>query len=740
MLPGSRFAHGRLMIRHRGHRPRPGRRRRSPRRCAGDRRPTGDRRTTTTATRRPRRRRRPDDRRRGRRSRTPWTSRAPEARRRPEVRRRRRRRTAPPRPSRTPTEPEPDDRSDRARGRRTRPRAAEPRRAADRRAARRRRAARGRACATRSPCPARASSACSRRLGDAGIRVVATRHEGGAAFMAEAHGQLTGRPAACIGTRAVGAANLAIGIHTARQDSTPDVRPRRPGRAGAPRATRPSRRSTRSPRSAASRSGRPSRRRGRRRRAGARRGDPPGPRRPARAGPAVARPRTCSTSTRPATPASTPARPGPRAPVRRRHPGGHRAARVGRAAGHPRRRRRPAGADVDRPRSASPSCSGSRSSPLAPRRRHLQRPPAVPRDGRARRRRRPSASGSSAPTRCSSSAAGSTRPTSWRGHDPGRRRRAGPTSTSSRGAVARACRPPSSRSPPTRGRSCGPPTSGWSARRCSTPSWSDARQADERDATARPGRRATVDATPTPWAGPGVHPGRVDRRRCAGVLPDDAIVTTDAGNFAGWAGRGFRFRRPGTFLGPTSGAMGYGAPGGDRGGARPSRPGRRGARRRRRPGDDDGRARDGRSRAAPGSSSLVFDNERYGTIRMWQERRGTRAGRSRPSSARSTSPPSAAASAPAASASSATRTFEPALRQALVEDRPTVIQLALDRALGVGRPARHVVGRLVRWLTAQRSAGTLSSAPKESCSHARRHRRRPVRPPADPGTGSRDRA
>ena len=39
--------------------------------------------------------------------------------------------------------------------------------------------------------------------------------------MAEAYGQLTGRPAACLGTRAVGAANLAIGIHTASQDSTP---------------------------------------------------------------------------------------------------------------------------------------------------------------------------------------------------------------------------------------------------------------------------------------------------------------------------------------------------------------------------------------------------------------------------------------------------------------------------------------------------------------------------------------
>ena len=58
-------------------------------------------------------------------------------------------------------------------------------------------------------------------LDGAGIRIVATRHEGAAAFMAEAHGQLTGRPAICIGTRGVGAANLAIGIHTATQDSSP---------------------------------------------------------------------------------------------------------------------------------------------------------------------------------------------------------------------------------------------------------------------------------------------------------------------------------------------------------------------------------------------------------------------------------------------------------------------------------------------------------------------------------------
>jgi acetolactate synthase-1/2/3 large subunit len=57
----------------------------------------------------------------------------------------------------------------------------------------------------------------------AGVRVVATRHEGGAAFMAEAVGNLTGQPAAVLGTRTVGAANMAIGIHTAYSNSTPMV-------------------------------------------------------------------------------------------------------------------------------------------------------------------------------------------------------------------------------------------------------------------------------------------------------------------------------------------------------------------------------------------------------------------------------------------------------------------------------------------------------------------------------------
>jgi acetolactate synthase-1/2/3 large subunit len=53
------------------------------------------------------------------------------------------------------------------------------------------------------------------------LGLISTRHESGAAFMAEAEGKLTGRAAVAMATRGVGASNLAIGVHTARQDSTP---------------------------------------------------------------------------------------------------------------------------------------------------------------------------------------------------------------------------------------------------------------------------------------------------------------------------------------------------------------------------------------------------------------------------------------------------------------------------------------------------------------------------------------
>lgn len=55
------------------------------------------------------------------------------------------------------------------------------------------------------------------------IKTVVCRQEGGAAMMAEADGKLTGRPGVCFVTRGPGATNGSIGVHIARQDSTPMV-------------------------------------------------------------------------------------------------------------------------------------------------------------------------------------------------------------------------------------------------------------------------------------------------------------------------------------------------------------------------------------------------------------------------------------------------------------------------------------------------------------------------------------
>lgn len=55
------------------------------------------------------------------------------------------------------------------------------------------------------------------------LQLITCRHEAGAANMAEAHGKLTGRPGLCFVTRGPGATHAAIGVHTARQDSTPMI-------------------------------------------------------------------------------------------------------------------------------------------------------------------------------------------------------------------------------------------------------------------------------------------------------------------------------------------------------------------------------------------------------------------------------------------------------------------------------------------------------------------------------------
>ena len=53
------------------------------------------------------------------------------------------------------------------------------------------------------------------------IRFVLTRHEQGAAFMAEVYGRLTGMPAACLGTLGPGATNLITGVADANMDRAP---------------------------------------------------------------------------------------------------------------------------------------------------------------------------------------------------------------------------------------------------------------------------------------------------------------------------------------------------------------------------------------------------------------------------------------------------------------------------------------------------------------------------------------
>jgi acetolactate synthase-1/2/3 large subunit len=185
---------------------------------------------------------------------------------------------------------------------------------------------------------------------------------------------------------------------------------------------------------------------------------------------------------------------------------------------------------------------------------------------------------------------------------------------------------------------------------------------------------ATVDEDP--WDGPGVNPGRIigDLRR---LLPDDAIVTTDAGAFGGWAARGFRFRRPGTFLGPTSGAMGYGFPAALAAAL---------VHRERRVVALVGDGGMGMTLAEVETAvrenahvvALVFDNEQYGMIRDYQELAGSA---SRP--ATELGPLDFAAAARACGARGVRvetdAAFEGALRTALAAAGPTVIQLVMDR-------------------------------------------------------------
>jgi acetolactate synthase-1/2/3 large subunit len=161
------------------------------------------------------------------------------------------------------------------------------------------------------------------------------------------------------------------------------------------------------------------------------------------------------------------------------------------------------------------------------------------------------------------------------------------------------------------------------------------------------------------------------------VLPSDAIVASDAGNFYGWLSRYFRFRSPRSYVGPASGAMGYGLPAAI--GAKLARPS----------GPVVSVSGDGgflmtmgeletAVRCGLGVVALVLDNQRHGTIRMHQESEhpgrviGTEL-----------STPDLAAVAKAFGADGWSvhdnSQLEPALRKALASEKPSVLHVFMDR-------------------------------------------------------------
>ncbi len=198
------------------------------------------------------------------------------------------------------------------------------------------------------------------------------------------------------------------------------------------------------------------------------------------------------------------------------------------------------------------------------------------------------------------------------------------------------------------------------------------RAATAADRSAYEDARRVDDAT---WDGPGVHPGRVVATLNR-VLSPDTIVTTDAGNFGGWAARGLILRRPGTFLGTTAGAMGFAIPAAVAASlAAPGRP-------------VVALAGDGGAgmtiaeletavRVGVHPVVLVFDNERYGTIHDHQVRRGLTP------VATDLGPVDWVRVAEGYGALGARieqdDAFEPALRAALAAARPTVLHLVVDR-------------------------------------------------------------
>ena len=192
-------------------------------------------------------------------------------------------------------------------------------------------------------------------------------------------------------------------------------------------------------------------------------------------------------------------------------------------------------------------------------------------------------------------------------------------------------------------------------------------------------RQRFEDATVIPEApltGAGVPYAHV-MRVLSETLTPDTIIASDAGNFYGWLARYYRFRRARTYLGPASGAMGFGLPSAI--GAKMARPGT--------PvvslSGDGGFAMtmselETAVRYGADVVAIVLDNARQGTIRMHQEAQFP--GRVIATELGATDLASVARGLGLGGYLVQDRSdFEPALRSALSSGRPSVIQVRMDR-------------------------------------------------------------
>lgn len=165
-------------------------------------------------------------------------------------------------------------------------------------------------------------------------------------------------------------------------------------------------------------------------------------------------------------------------------------------------------------------------------------------------------------------------------------------------------------------------------------------------------------------------------RELEDLLDDDAVLTTDAGNFAGWPTRFLNLKDRQRFLGPTNGAMGYGVPAAVA--AKIAYPERMVV------GfvGDGGFLMTGQEIATAFHHGvapivLLFNNQMYGTIRMYQER----AYPGRVSGTALTNPDFAKfieAFGGHGEVVSATDEFTPAFRRAVESGRPAVIELRMN--------------------------------------------------------------